>query len=72
MATKLDILPDGPIPDMTDDELYSLIFPDKRDGEDIYEPVDFARVHTELNRVGVTLKLLWNEHKNRCIAEGKV
>lgn len=72
MATKLDILPDGPIPDMTDDELYSLIFPDKREGEDLYEPVDFAKVHAELNRVGVTLKLLWNEHKNRCIAEGKV
>ena len=39
-ATELGILPDGPFPDATDDELYMLIFPDKRDSADIHEPVD--------------------------------
>ena len=71
-ATELGILPGGPIPDMTDDELYSLIFPDRRDSADIHEPVDFAYVHSELNRVGVTLKLLWKEYRNRCVAEEKI
>ena len=60
-ATELVILPGGPLPDMAYDELYSLIFSDKRDSADIHEPVDFAYVHNELNRVGVTLKLLWKE-----------
>lgn len=71
-ATELGILPDGPLPDKTDDELYMLIFPDKRDSADIHEPVDFAYVHSELNRVGVTLKLLWKEYRNKCLADGKL
>ena len=68
-ATELGILPDGPILDKTDEELYSLFFPDKRDSADTHAPVDFDYVHRELNRVGVTLKLLWTEYRNRCQAE---
>ena len=53
-ATELGILPGGPIPDMTDDEQYSLIFPDRRDSADIHQPVDFADVHSVFGAILVS------------------
>ena len=68
---QLGILPGGPIPDIDDDDLYKLFFPEKISAEEIHEPVDFEKVHDELNRPGVTLKLLWKEYKAECICSGK-
>ena len=50
------------IADMSDDELYSDFFPDKTSSSTVLEEVDYNYVHKELNRTGVTLKLLWNEY----------
>ena len=48
------------IADMSYDELYSDFFPDKTSSSTVLEEVDYNYVHKELNRTGVTLKLLWN------------
>lgn len=47
---------------MTDGELYQDFFPDKLSSSTVFAPVDYSYVHKELNRVGVTLTLLWNEY----------
>ena len=33
---------------------------------------DYDKVHQELSRTGVTLKLLWQEYTDRCLSEGKI
>lgn len=71
-GVELGLLPDGPSPEMDDESLYRLFFPDKVDMDEIHAPVDFEYVHKELNRTGVTLKLLWKEYKADCICSGKV
>lgn len=37
-----------------DDEVYSMLFPGRGERESVYEQPDWARVHRELARVGVT------------------
>jgi len=37
-----------------------------------YAPVDYERVHSELKRVCVNLKLLWNEYLIDCKGIGKL
>lgn len=32
----------------------------------LYEKVDYEYVHKELKKVGITLKLLWEEYANYC------
>lgn len=46
---------------MSDDELYGDFFPDKS-SPTVLEEVDYNYVHKELNKTGVTLKLLWDEY----------
>ena len=46
---------------MTDDELYRLFYPEKFKPKKSYTPVDYAYVHSELSKVGVTETLLWEE-----------
>ena len=46
---------------MTDDELYRLFYPEKFKAKKCYAPVDYAYVHSELGKVGVTEYLLWEE-----------
>ena len=50
--------------DKDDDEVYTLFFPEKFQKETVYAPVDYEYVHNELKKPGVTLKLLWQEHKD--------
>lgn len=54
----------------SDDDLGRLFFPEQYESEDIYYPVDYDYVHSELSKTGVNLKLLWREY---CInvEEGK-
>lgn len=54
----------------SDDQLYSMFFPDRFMRKVLYEKVDYEYVHKELKKVGVTLKLLWEEYANYCKKEG--
>lgn len=51
---------------MTDDELYRFFYPDKFKPKSSYAPVDYAYVHRELSKVGVTEVLLWEEYCEKC------
>ena len=55
---------------MTDDELYRLFYPEKFKPKKCYAPVDYAYVHSELSKVGVTETLLWEEYVEKCRKEG--
>jgi hypothetical protein len=53
------------VQDLNPQEVYRLFYPDKYCIESMYSDPDYEYVHAELKRVGVTLKLLWNEYKDR-------
>ncbi|MDD6956696.1 MAG: IS21 family transposase [Solobacterium sp.] len=55
------------VQDMEDNDVYRLIYPDKYQVETLYDKPDYDYVHQELKRTGVTLKLLWQEYRDRCI-----
>ena len=55
---------------MTDDELYRLFYPEKFKPKKSYASVDYAYVHSELGKVGVTETLLWEEYVEKCKKEG--
>ena len=57
----------------SEDEV-KLIYPHKYDylHEDFYAKPDYRAVHSELRRVGVTLKLLWQEYVAKAHTEDKV
>ncbi len=57
---------------MTDGEVYDLLFPAQRTAADAYAEPDWEWVHTELQRDGVTLKLLWEEHRDEAARDGLV
>ena len=58
------------IKDKSDDEAYRLFYPNKFAVETMFRQPDYAYVHNELKKVGVTLKLLWQEYKDTCNKEG--
>lgn len=60
------------IANLTDQEVYRLFYPDKHAVEDMYRDPDYEYIHKELKKVGVTLKLLWNEYKDKCITENSI
>ncbi len=51
---------------LSHEECYRLFFPDREQPETTYSQPDYAAVHRELPRTGVTLKLLWKEYRDRC------
>lgn len=53
-------------------EVYNMFFLDKFPHESTYATVDYAYVHNELKRPGVTLKRLWKEYKQRCHETGEL
>lgn len=55
-----------------DEEIYLMFYPDKHSEENIYKNPDYMYVHSELKRVGVTLKLLWSEYQDKCHTEGAI
>lgn len=56
--------------DLTESQIEELLFP--KNGIDVtFEQPDYAYVHKELLRVGVTLKILWNEYSSRCMSSHK-
>lgn len=50
------------VAEMSEAEVYSALFPGRGVRESVFAQPDWARVHTELARVGVTLKLLHQEY----------
>ena len=53
--------------DLTESQIEELLFP--KNGIDVtFEQPDYTYVHKELLRVGVTLKILWNEYSSRCMS----
>lgn len=47
----------------SEDEVYQIIYPNKFHNDYIvYTLSDYSKVHSELKRVGVTLRLLWLEY----------
>lgn len=54
----------------SNEECYRIFFPDKQPQETVFEQPDYAAVHRELPRTGVTLKLLWKEYRDRCKCQG--
>ena len=67
---ELDLSEDK-IKDLSDSVLYKLFFPDKHASMEIYESVDFSYVQKEMTRPHVTLLLLWQEYKEKCLANSK-
>lgn len=57
---------------LSEDEVYRMIFPDKFVVENLYKQPDYEYVHQELKRVGVTLKLLWQEYQDKCKTSGLI
>ena len=54
-----------------DDGLYDILYPKKFKRATNYVPVDFAYVHPELKETGVTMELLWEEYRDRCVSGGR-
>lgn len=60
------------IKDKSEDEVYRLFYPDKFSTEATFKSPDYAYVHNEIKKVGVTLKLLHQEYKDTCFKEGTI
>lgn len=60
------------VKDLSEEEVYRMIFPDKYAIESLYAPPNYEYVHQELKRVGVTLKLLWEEYQDQCKSAGTI
>ncbi len=57
---------------LDEDAVYRMFYPDKHATENLYCQPDYEYVHKELKRVGVILKLLWQEYQEKCKAGGKL
>lgn len=57
---------------LPEETVYRMFYPDKFAVEQLYEQTDYEYVHQELKRVGVTLKLLWQEYQERCKSSDKI
>lgn len=60
------------IRDKTDEEVYQMFFPDKFSSENLFKQPDYVIAHAELKKTGVTLKLLWQEYKDRSVNDGSI
>lgn len=58
------------VKDRADSEVYELVFPGRGEHQSVFAQPDWERVHKELARVGVTLKLLHGEYTDTCFATG--
>jgi len=60
------------VKDKSEEEVYRMFYPDKYAIEFLYKDPNYEYVHTELKKVGVTLKLLWQEYVDRCISQNEI
>lgn len=54
-----------------DGEVYSILFPGRGERESVYEQPDWAGIHRELARIGVTLRILHGEYADDCASAGR-
>lgn len=57
--------------DVTNAELEKLFYPERRTVGRHYAKPDYAYIHKELSKKGVTLTLLWQEYCERAHANGE-
>lgn len=62
----------GQVRDLPEDEAYRLFYPGRHVRESPFEEPDWDYVHKEMARVGVNLRLLHDEYRERCAREHKV
>ena len=61
-----------PLPEeMSDKQLSERLFPTSP-SKPVYKMPDYAYVHKELQRSGITLNLLWLEYCDQCRAAGEI
>lgn len=60
------------IADLSETAVYQKLFPERYQSETLYDVPEYTYIHKELKRVGVTLKLLWNEYKEKCQETGTI
>lgn len=70
-ADEMSITYDS-IKDKDEEDVYRMFYPDKHSIENMYKDPEYKYVHSELKRVGVTLKLLWKEYCDKCNSEGTI
>jgi transposase len=58
------------VKDRPDGEVYGLLFPGRGDHHSVFAQPDWERIHKEMARVGVTLKLLHGEYVDACAGAG--
>ena len=51
---------------LSDEQVYRMFYPEKHVTENMFHHPDYDYVHKELRRIGVTLKLLWQEYQAQC------
>lgn len=59
------------VADLGEGEVYALLFPGRGEHESVFAQPNWDRVHKELARVGVTLKLLHGEYVDVCAVAGE-
>lgn len=71
IADKLGIsFPD--IRDVDEDAVYRMFYPEKHAVESMYQQPDYDDIHKELKKIGVTLKLLWQEYCDGCAKQNVI
>ena len=62
----------GQVRELPEEEVYRLFYPDRHVRESPFEEPDWDYVHREMAKVGVNLRLLHDEYRERCAREHKV
>jgi transposase len=57
---------------LTEEEAYRLFYPDRGVRESVFEDPDWVYAHKKMAKVGMNLRLLHDEYRERCRREGKV
>ena len=69
LAVEKELTPQK-LESMDEQDVHYFLFPERLTGI-IYEKPDYAYIHNETKKVGVTLKLLWEEYVQACNAAKK-
>lgn len=64
LSDELNITYDD-VANLDADTVYRMFYPDKYAVETLYANPNYEYVHKELTRIGVNLKLLWEEYKDK-------
>jgi hypothetical protein len=59
------------VADLDEVDVYARLFPGRGEHDSVHAQPDWEKVHRELARVGVTLKLLHGEYVDACRAKGE-